>query len=152
MPRYRLYLLALPLLVAALAAGCAGSQASTDGPSDGEPITDFFTLADDGARLVGRTFRLTDMRAQRVVGDSTFWMGPQSEDGAVQLFSVLEGLDEAERAGASGTDGRYTVRPGDVFTAEGVIAAMPPGQATRWGLDAEPEVYLSVRRLTYPSP
>ena len=147
MSRYRLYLLALPLLLAALAAGCSGSQASMN--ADDEPVTDFFTLANDGARLAGRSFRLTDMRAQRVVGDSTFWMGPQAEDGAVQLFSVLEDLDESERADASGTDGRYTVRAGDVFTAEGIIAAMPPGQAARWGLSTEPEVYLSVRRLTY---
>ena len=149
MPRTRFYLLALPLLLAALAAGCSATQTGTNSSAEDEPLTDFFTLSEDGARLAGRSFRLTDMRAQRVVGDSTFWMGPRAEDGAVQLFSVLEDLDEDERAGASGTDGRYTVRAGDVFTAEGVIATMTPGQAARWGLDAEPDFYLSVRRLTY---
>jgi hypothetical protein len=134
-------LLATALLVLA---GCSGSGSMTS-----DTLFDFRTIANGDATLAGRAFRLTDMEAVSVVGDSTFYMGPQADDGAVRLFAVLENLNESETAGSTGMDGDYTVKKGDVFTAEGIVMALRLSDAATWEIESDSKVYLSVRRLMY---
>ena len=112
----------------AMADGAGG----IDDPAD---VTDA-TMVRDGevARLGGVTVTryapgtrvdLDGARVLGVVGDSTFWIGP---DDTRRTLVVLAGLGESE-TGAGGTDGVFDVDEGDTVSIDGAFTRYADGDA-----------------------
>lgn len=80
------------------------------------PITDIAMLvgATNLASMVGRPVQLTNVRVQDVVGDRTFWVGPDANQRA---FVVL---NEQPTPGQP-PEGRYNVEPSQVIGINGVV-------------------------------
>lgn len=98
-----------------------------------EPIADvgIIATAPNQQSLANKQVQLTNVTAQSVVGDRTFWVGSNN---AQQLFVVLSPPLDAGNA-----ENRIIVTPGQTLNVSGVLKPMPsPQQAeTEWGLSPE---------------
>ena len=98
-----------------------------------EPIADVGIIArtPNQQSLANKQVQLTNVTAQSVVGDRTFWVGSNN---VRQLFVVLSPPLDAGNA-----ENRIVVKPGQTLSVSGVLKPMPsPQQAeTEWGLSAE---------------
>lgn len=96
----------------------AVAPATTDMAAAG-PITDLTTIlgAADRSMLVGRQVQLSNVQVQSVVGDRTFFVGPDANQ------TVLVVLDEIPTPGTPGTEGRYDVTQGQVVNISGSMAS-----------------------------
>lgn len=85
-------------------------------PANG-PITDFTALiaTNDMTTLVGRQVRLDDVMVQQLVGDRSFWIGP---DNVHRMFVVL---DEQPTPNQPGVEGRYDVTVGQIIDVTGQV-------------------------------
>ncbi len=105
----------------------------TNNDAVSEPITDVGIIATAPTQqsLANKQVQLTNVTAQSVVGDRTFWVGSNN---AQQLFVVLSPPLDAGSA-----ENRVVVKPGQTVSVTGVLKPMPtPQQAeTEWGLSAE---------------
>lgn len=102
------------------------------------PVTDLATViaAPDLRVLVGRSVQLDSVRVDEVVGDRTFWVGPDANHRALVV------LNEQPTPGQPGVEGRYDVTAGQVVDVNGTmrdvndaafggqpIDALPAGQS-----------------------
>lgn len=95
-----------------------------------EPITDVvvITAAPNQQLLAGKQVQFTNVKVRSLVGDRTFWVGPNNTK---QLFVVLAPpLDEGS------AENRIVVREGQTLDLTGVLKIMPsPQQAQQqWDL------------------
>lgn len=80
-------------------------------------ITDLTTIlgTTDLTTLAGRPVQLSNVTVQEVVGDRTFWIGP---DASQRAFVVL---NEQPTPNQPGVEGRYDVTAGQVINISGVM-------------------------------
>ena len=97
---------------------------------DAEPIA-FATLMNSSTSMQGELVALSDIQAQSLVGDSTFFVYPEGE--MDRMLVVLAGMGESE-LGARGTDGRFNVDPGESFRIVGRIQTLSESDHTDFGL------------------
>lgn len=114
------------------------AAASREAGSTEGPVTDLTLLLESEASpsLVGREVRLQGVKVQSMVGDATFWVGPDSER---RIFVVL---DEEIPAPPPDVEGRVNVNAGQTVDVQGVVrdaADLPSGDV----LDAEGQRALS---------
>lgn len=88
----------------------------SDASASTGPITDLATIVGtaDLATLSGRNVQLSNVRVQSVVGDRTFWVGPDENHRA---FVVL---NETPTPGTP-IEGRYDVTRGQIINVNGVM-------------------------------
>lgn len=110
----------------------AAASPSPTVSTDASPITDvvIFNTTPDKKSLVNRQVQLTNVNVQSVVGDRTFWVGPNNTQ---QMLVVL---DEALDSGS--TEKRLDVNAGQTVTLTGLVRALPSTQEAQkqWGLSA----------------
>ena len=97
-----------------------------------EPITDLGIISTTQQKqtLSNKRAQLTNVTAQSVVGDRTFWVGSSNTQ---QLFVVL-----APRLDQGSAENKIVVKPGQTLNLSGVLKPMPSQQQaqTEWGLSA----------------
>lgn len=64
--------------------------------------------------MIGREVQLNNVRVQEVVGDRTFWVGPDTNQRALVVLNE-------ERTPGQATEGRYDVTPGQIINVNGTI-------------------------------
>lgn len=81
------------------------------------PISDLTTIlgTTDMSALVGREVQLSNVTVQEVVGDRTFWVGPNANERA---FIVL---NEQPTPNQPGVEGRYDVTKGQIININGIM-------------------------------
>jgi len=104
-----------------------------------EPITDLAIVGTtpDKQLLLNKRVEVTNIKAQTVNGDRTFWVGAGNNQ---QLFVVLDPVLDAGSA-----ENKVVVKPGQALNLTGVIKPMPSSQQaqTQWGLSAAEAQQLS---------
>lgn len=108
-----------------------------------EPITDVAVInrTTDRQLLANKRVQFTNVTAQNVNGDRTFWIGT---GGTQPLFVVLTPPLDAGSA-----ENKVVVKPGQTLNLTGVLKPMPsPQQAqTEWGLSPAEAQQLSSQTL-----
>lgn len=134
----------------------AATEGAETPDTAGGPITDLTTIFEeqDKATLAGRQVDLqgqTAAQVQSVVGDTTFWVGPSSDQ---QVFVVLS--EEQDAAGAAGVEGRVDVNEGQTVRLTGQVQQLPSIEEARqqWGLSEanaaqleNQEIYISAEQV-----
>jgi len=106
-----------PAVVAPVAPADGTAQPVNNAQATGGPITDL-AMVTGGANLtsmVGRDVQLSNVRVQEVVGDRTFWVGPDSNQRALVV------LNETPTPSTPGTEGRYDVTAGQTINVNGSV-------------------------------
>lgn len=117
-----------------------------------EPITDLAIVGTtpDKQSLINKRVEVTNITAQNVNGDRTFWVGAGNNQ---QLFVVLDPLLDAGSA-----ENKVVVKPGQALNLNGIIKPMPSSQQaqTQWGLSAteaqqlrNQTIYLQADRIKF---
>lgn len=117
---------ARPVLIAQSVAFRAGAAANTNTAAAGEEITDVLIIVDtpDRPTLVGRRVRFTNVSVQDVVGDRTFYIGPNANR------RILVALEE-EPSPNRPIEGKVNVNPGQTVSFTGTVVAMPSAEEAR---------------------
>ncbi|HEX6125282.1 MAG TPA: hypothetical protein VFZ23_07895 [Pyrinomonadaceae bacterium] len=117
---------AKPVLIAQNVSFRAGAGRQ---PEQGE-IVDYLVIvtAPDQRSLVGRRVKFTDVKVQSVIGDRTFYIGP---DESQRVLVVLE----QEKTPGSPVEGKVDVNAGQTVSFSGVVERMPGVEeaGTRFG-------------------
>lgn len=130
-------------------------------PAPAEPagaITDLSTLYDSTNRraLAGRSVRLDDVQVAEVVGDSVFYLAPETNvDVTPGNRVVLAGLDEVIPSSPSDVEGRYDVTEGQTVAVYGTVERIRQEDPQAWGITPQEgaqmleqdQVYVRVQRM-----
>lgn len=89
----------------------------------------------------GRTVQFTDVQVQDVVGDSIFWIGPNSEE---RLFVLLI----EQRTPDTPIEGRYDINAGQTISITGTLRSIPNADTlAQWTLDEASRTELQNQHL-----